>query len=380
MSLLKDIVTIEKGKGYDLLEAFQEGAKRVFRANDFRNEAKPQYTLEKAGLFADEDDILVVWDGSVGQMGFGKTGFVGSTIVRIRIKNKKEFSPSFIFKFLQTKSEFLKRKSTGATIMHINRKSLENLVIPSISISDQIQIAAILSKSEAIIEQRKQTIALLDEFLKSSFLEMFGDPIKMKNGKLAKLGDHIKFLTSGSRGWAKNYSDKGSKFLRIQNVWKGTMRLDDLQLINVPDTQEAIRTRVQEGDLLITVTADLGRTAVVPKNFGDAYINQHIVLVRLDENILPMYAAYFFFMPFGFVGIQKKNKSAVKAGLTFKDIKSLEIFVPPIELQTQFAQLVEKTEALKEEYKNSLQELENLNGSLSEKAFKGELEFSKNNN
>lgn len=154
MSLLKDIVTIEKGRKYNLLDEFQEGAIRVFQANDFRNENKPLYTFDDDGVLANEDDILLVWDGSVGQMGFGRNGYVGSTMVKLKVKNKKEFSPFFIFKFLQTKSEYLKRKSTGATIMHINRKSLEQLEIPKLSYSDQIQIANILSKAETLIEQQ----------------------------------------------------------------------------------------------------------------------------------------------------------------------------------------------------------------------------------
>lgn len=97
MILLKDIVSIEKGKGYDLLEEYQEGSIRGFCANDFRNESKPQYTLESEGLLAKEDDILVVWDGSVGQMGFGKVGYVGSTIVRVRVKKTKKSFPLFSF-------------------------------------------------------------------------------------------------------------------------------------------------------------------------------------------------------------------------------------------------------------------------------------------
>jgi type I restriction enzyme S subunit len=56
-------------------------------------------------------------------------------------------------------------------------------------------------------------------------------------------------------------------------------------------------------------------------------------------------------------------------------LSQIKILIPPIELQTQFANIVTKTEALKEHYKNSLQELENLYGSLSQQAFKGELEF-----
>lgn len=284
----------------------------------------------------------------------------------------KSHIPEYLFHFLRTQRQRILDKAWGNAQPHISQAFVKDFVVPLPSISDQLHIAKLLNKAENLISQRKESIRLLDEFLKSTFLEMFGDIEKMKNMKFNILSDYIEFLTSGSRGWAKYYSKSGAKFLRIQNVWKGTLRKDELQFVDAPKTQEAIRTRVQEGDLLITITADLGRTAVVPKNFGEAYINQHIALVRLKKMINPTYAAYYFFMPFGFSAIQKKNKSAVKSGLTFNDIKTLPIIVPPIELQTQFAQIVEKTEALKTQYQQSLQELENLYGSLSQKAFRGE--------
>ena len=132
-----------------------------------------------------------------------------------------------------------------------------------------------------------------------------------------------------------------------------------------------------EGDLLISITADLGRTSVVPKDFGEAYINQHLALIRLNKNINPVYAAYFYNMPFGNNAIQRKNRAAVKAGLNFKDINSFPILIPPFPLQNQFAQIVEKTEALKSQYQHSLSELEQLFGSLSQRAFKGELDLSR---
>lgn len=97
MMLLKDIVQIEKGKKYNLLEENQEGAIRVFQANDIRNEDKPLYTLDSDGVHVNEDDIMLVWDGSVGQMGFGRSGYVGSTMVKLAVKNKNRFSPEFIY-------------------------------------------------------------------------------------------------------------------------------------------------------------------------------------------------------------------------------------------------------------------------------------------
>ena len=76
--------------------------------------------------------------------------------------------------------------------------------------------------------------------------------------------------------------------------------------------------------------------------------------------------------------IQKKITDTVRTFLSLTSIKEIKIPIPPIELQTQFANIVTKTEALKEQYKNSLQELENLYGSLSQQAFSGELMVNKN--
>ena len=102
MTLLKDTVQIEKGRKYNLLEENVHGAIRVFQANDFRNEKKPLFTLDRGGVLAEEDDIMLVWDGSVGQMGFGRSGYVGSTMVKLKVKNKNQFSPFFLYRYLQT--------------------------------------------------------------------------------------------------------------------------------------------------------------------------------------------------------------------------------------------------------------------------------------
>ena len=319
-------------------------------------------------------DILISVRAPVGPVNINIVeSCIGRGLSAIRVK--ENISRDYIYFYLKNNESKISSLGVGSTFNAITQKDLKEIRIPLPTFPDQLHIANILTKAENLISKRKESIRLLDEYLRCTFLEMFGDPSEMKKSKLEKLGDHITFLTSGSRGWAKYYSDKGAKFLRIQNIWKGTMRTDDLQLVDVPSTQEAIRTRVREGDLLITITADLGRTAVIPRNFGEAYINQHIVLVRLDNQIDPIYAAYYYFMPFGHSAIQKKNKSAVKSGLAFDDIKNLPIFIPDKNLQTRFAQIVEKTESLKTHYQQSLKELENLYGSLSQRAFKGELSF-----
>lgn len=375
MTLLKDIVQIEKGRKYNLLEENRQGAIRVFQANDFRNEDKPLYTLESDGVFADEDDIMLVWDGSVGQMGFGRSGYVGSTMVKLKVKNKKLFSPYFLYRFLQTKSEYLKRKATGATIMHINRKSLEQLEIPDMNLNDQLHIANILSKAENLISQRKESIRLLDEFLKSTFWEMFGDPVmnnkKWKTLPFSKVGQ---FYSGGTP------SKSNPAFWQGDFPW---ISPKDMKLAYIKDSQDHISElvfketalkRVKSYSLLIVVRGMiLAHSFPVAINEVEVAINQDMKAIQPNDN----FNVFYLLLCLNQLKRQILNQiSSASHGTKKFDstvMNKLEIPAPPIELQTQFAQIVEKTEALKTQYQQSLQELENLYGSLSQKAFRGEL-------
>lgn len=159
------------------------------------------------------------------------------------------------------------------------------------------------------------------------------------------LGDDIDFLTSGSRGWAKYYSSKGKMFITIKNVKCGHISMDNIQYINPPDNAEARRTKVQAGDLLISITADLGRTGVVTKEIAKkgAYINQHLMCVRLDKKILlPEFVSFFMESQAGKRQIYAKNQNAVKAGLNFDAIKTFKIMVPPLEKQNEYVSFTER--------------------------------------
>lgn len=382
MTLLKDIVQIEKGRKYNLLEENQEGAIRVFQANDFRNENKPLYTLDADGVLAQEDDIMLVWDGSVGQMGFGRSGYVGSTMVKLKVKNKKQFSPFFIYRFLQTKSEYLKRKATGATIMHINRKSLEQLEIPDLEIEDQLHIANLLSKAENLIVQRKESIRLLDEFLKSTFLDMFGDPVRNEKGfeirNLTEFYINPKEGTKcgpfGSALKKDEFKETGIAVWTMENILKsGEFVEDSCLFISDEKFQELRRYDARNNDIIISRAGTVGKMCIVKTDKENSIISSNLIRLRLGKYLLPIY--FFSLMKYcqtRVIKLKHGNEDAY-THMSTGILDKINFPYPPIELQTQFAQIVEKIEALKTQYQQSLQELENLYGSLSQKAFRGEL-------
>ena len=262
----------------------------------------------------------------------------------------------------------------GATRQKLTQADMRKMEIPFPPLDEQRKIAAVLDKVSDLIAKRRRQLEKLDEMVKSRFIEMFGNPKSNPNSyPISQLSEHIKFLTSGSRGWAQYCVDNGSEwFITIKNVKDCRISIDNMQPINAPDNAEAKRTKVQEGDLLISITADLGRTGVVTKEIADhgAYINQHLTCIRLNKEILnPMYVAFFMESPAGKEQFESKNQSAVKAGLNFNSINSLRLLVPPLELQNQFAAFVAQTDKSKLAIQKSLEKLEILKKALMQKYF-----------
>ena len=202
---------------------------------------------------------------------------------------------------------------------------------------------------------------------------MFGDPIANPMGwPEHQLSEYIEFLTSGSRGWAQYFSEDGEYFITIKNVKNCRITLEDVQHIMPPDNAEAKRTKVKEGDLLISITADLGRTGVISKEIAEhgGYINQHLICIRLNKHILnPLYAAYYMESDAGKEQFQSKNQSAVKAGLNFNSINTLWLLVPPVTIQEVFITFVEQVDKSKFEIQKSLEKLETLKKALMQQYF-----------
>ena len=277
----------------------------------------------------------------------------------------------YVFHFCQSTTfiEKLVMQATGASYPAVTSAIVKECSIPLPPLDEQRKIAAVLDKVSDLIAKRRQQLDKLDEMVKGKFVEMFGDPVSNPmSWPVRRFSEYIEFLTSGSRGWAKFYADNGEYFITIKNVKNCRITVDDVQHIIPPDNAEAKRTRVQEGDLLISITADLGRTKEIAEHGG--YINQHLTCIRIKKNSLnPLYVAYYMESEAGKAQFQSKNQSAVKAGLNFDSIKSLHLTVPPLTLQNAFVIFVEKIEKDKLIINRSLEKLETLKNALMQEYF-----------
>ena len=255
----------------------------------------------------------------------------------------------------------------------MNKATLGEINVTVPPIGEQRYVASVLDKLTGLISLRKQQLAKLDEVVKARFVEMFGDPMRNPlEWPIHQLQEYILFLTSGSRGWAQYFTNSGEYFITIKNVKNCRVTLDDVQYVIPPNDAEAKRTKVEEGDLLISITADLGRTGVITKEIADygAYINQHLTCIRLDRKALhPLYVAYYMESEAGKTQFRLKNQNGVKAGLNFNAINSLNLMVPPLERQNYFVDFVAKMERQKLTIQQSLDKLEVLRKSLMQEYF-----------
>lgn len=174
-----------------------------------------------------------------------------------------------------------------------------------------------------------------------SWKKKYKEPASPKNPRFTKLpegwnlvsGDMVFwFITSGSRGWAKYYAESGSLFLRMGNLDHDSinLNLEKVQRVKPPVGAEGTRTRVIPGDILISITADVGMIALVPNNIEEAYINQHVALARSVPSVNQSYIVWFLASREGgqkqFLALQH---GATKKGLGLDDVRAVNIPLPP---------------------------------------------------
>ena len=366
MAKLGEVCLLKAGKfvsANDISPEYNKGLYPCFGGNGIRGYVA-DYTHDGEFPLIGRQGALC---GNV-NLAFGKFHATEHAVV---VQPKIEMNVHWLYYALNAMN--LGQYATGAAQPGLAVSKLETLSIEIPNISEQNKIAQTLYKVEQLVNFRKQQLAKLDELVKARFVEMFGDAkLNPNNLPCCSLSEYIVFLTSGSRGWSQYFTDSGEYFITIKNVKNCKITLQDVQCVTPPDNAEAKRTRVQENDLLISITADLGRTGIVTKEIAEhgAYINQHLTCIRLKQDKLnPLYVAYYMESDAGKEQFIAKNQSAVKAGLNFNAINSLKLMVPPLSLQNEFAAFVERVDQQKQTVQQSLEELELMKKALMQEYF-----------
>ncbi len=296
-----------------------------------------------------------------------------------------------VYHFLQYSLDHLTKDQRGTTIKYIRLPDLQNHTIPLPPLNEQRRIVAKLdallpkvkhaqarlAKIPGIVKKFRQSV--LAAACSGRLTEDWREGKDLPEWKEALSGTLLSFVTSGSRGWAKYYSETGALFLRIGNLDHFTVNLDlsKKQYVNPPQNSEGRRTRVQANDILISITADVGMIGLIPENFEEAYINQHISLARPNKEVYAPFLAWYLASSEGQSQFQEMQRGATKVGLGLDDIKNVKVPLPPLEEQHEIVRRVEKlfalADSLEAKYSNAMQRVAKIEQALLAKAFRGEL-------
>ena len=282
----------------------------------------------------------------------------------------------YLFYFLKSKVTYLNSLGRGATFKEISKTIVENIQINLPKKEEQYKIVHILDKINEIIFLRQQQLKKLDELVKSRFIEMFGDPVtNSKMWEIDCLGNITTKIGSGMtpRGGKESYLATGVALIRSMNVHDGKFEYKDLAYISAKQAFEMKNVELIENDVLFNITgASVTRTCVVPNTILPARVNQHVAIIRcINESLNPIFLNNLFLQD----GFKYKLLNLARAGgatreaITKQQLEDLNVILPPIEMQNQFADFVEQTDKSKLEIQKSLDKLEILKKSLMQQYF-----------
>lgn len=278
----------------------------------------------------------------------------------------------YLYWFLKGNTEFLNSLGRGATFKEISKQIVANIEINLPDYERQIEIAELLEKINKIINLRRQELAVMDDLIKARFVELFGDPVVNSMSWAEELIGDSCFVTKLA-GFEYTqyirYEDSGDVVMvKAQNVKKGKLNRKDLSFISNEVSDSLPRSQLAVGDVVMTyVGANIGDVAVI-----DGEYKYHLApnVAKIRPNTEKYNSTYFMYMlMFLNSYIVGNSADTAKAALGMERIRKLKVFVPPIELQNQFAAFVEQTDKSKVAVQKALDEAQLLFDSLMQKYF-----------
>lgn len=296
------------------------------------------------------------------------------------LRPSEDCDPAYLATYLST--DFFEQQKnkycSGAIQPAITNGGIEKLEIPLPPVNDQIRIAHLLGKVEGLIAQRKQQLQQLDDLLKSVFLEMFGNPVRNEKGwdkpELKAFGK-ISTGNTPPRNESANYDGDFIEWIKTDNI-TGNAVFVTPATEHLSEVGAKTARTVTNGALLVACIAgsieSIGRAALTNRTVS---FNQQINAIQPGKDVNPLYLYGLFKLSRAY--IQSHATKGMKKILTKGDFEKITMIKPPFDLQNKFAVVVEKIESIKSRYQQSLTDLEDLYGTLSQQAFNGELDLSR---
>ena len=355
----------------ELIEILNKFDKSKIKAGDGRKDGiYPLYTCSpKVNKYLDnylyDTEAIILSTGGNPVINYHKGKFSYSSDCLV-VKSNGKFENKYIYYYLISKINEIGKMFRGAGLKHLNKKEFFKMNIELINIEEQKKIIKELDLINKLMDYKRKQIKLFDDFIKSQFVEMFGNN-KFEN---KKLGDVAIKITDGSHNPPKG-ADERTEYVMLssQNIIEDRINYNSARYLSREDFErENKRTYLEKGNVLLTIVGTIGRTAIID-NEKNITLQRSVAVIKPTGKIKSEYLVASLKSDSTIKQLNKESKGVAQKGIYLNDLKKIVIPVPPIDLQNQFSKIVKQIDKQKFEIEKSLKEIQELYESLMEKYF-----------
>ena len=388
---LGEVATLQAGIGFPpALQGRSDGDFPFAKVGDISRCGRSEFSvLSTADHYIDESDVaqLRAKPIPVGSVLFAKIGEAIRQNHRVIAgrpllidNNAMAAIPSeridsrFLYHYLKTVDFYALAPAT--TVPALRKSELDGIRVPFFPLEEQRRIAAILDQAETLRTQRRTALALQGSLTQSLFLDMFGDPVANPKGWQAReLQDVVKQDTIVTYGIVQAGEEfpGGIPYIRTGDIVDGSIRLSGLRHTDPEIAAKFARSRVEENEIVMSIRATVGTTALVPVELSGANLTQGTARIAPGADVHFQYLLYFLRSDATQQWIERQVKGATFREITLGRLRELPVLVPPLLLQQTFATRIASIEALKTTHRRALAALDALFASLQQRAFAGAL-------
>ncbi|MBE3670850.1 hypothetical protein BOO25_18135 [Vibrio navarrensis] len=364
---LRELVTAHYGKALKKENRDENGDNQVFGSAGFVGNHNESLVHSQT--------IIVGRKGSVGKVIWAPDGgWIIDTAYYLTLNESEQLDWRYLYYALSVAR--LEKKTITTSIPGLNRDDFYDTEIPLPPLEEQKRIAAILDKADAIRQKRKQAIDLADEFLRSVFLDMFGDPVTNPKGWEVKEIDQVctEIVDCVNRTAPTVDYETPYKMIRTTNIRNHKIDLSSVRYVEKEVYEKWVRRLKPEvGDVIFTREAPAGEAGII--NFKDSvFLGQRTMHFRPEsEKITSTFLLYELMAPGVQQQIARLSAGSTVTHLSVPECKKFKIRTPSLENQQRFTDIVDKVERSKNSLLASLEQSIELFHSLSQKAFSGQL-------
>ena len=268
-----------------------------------------------------------------------------------------KINSKYLYWFLKGNTAYLNSLGRGATFKEISKRIVSEIEINVPNIEKQEEVVSTLEKISEIIALRKKELRDLDDLIKARFVEMFGNPvINEKRWRQKSLGEITTKIGSGAtpKGGKGAYQEEGITLIRSMNVHNGLFEYRELAHISDEQAAKLDNVAIEENDVLLNITgASVARSCVVPNKILPARVNQHVCIIRCKEYINPVFLNKLLIDDnYQDLLWSVAGAGATREAITKQQVESLQIIMPPVELQNEFMRFCNQVDKSKVVEKN----------------------------